>query len=197
MSKDIGGNGSSYYRKKGSANNKIPLRWTPPDAVRTHKFGEKSDVWSFGVVVFEIYSFGEVPFAHIANKDVFAYVTAGNRLDRPAACPDPMYSLMMTCWLSNSEARPTFSELVRSLGRMATQDERERRLTVSASNAPPSFLASETTNEPTEKRMSLVNCSASGDGASPRLRARSIGNNYLPLDLIIDSGPSSSEPPLL
>ena len=68
-----------------------------------------SDRWSFGVLVWEIYTFGERPYAGLQNKEVLGHVRAGRRLRHPAGCPGEMYHIMERCWSATPELRPAFN----------------------------------------------------------------------------------------
>eukprot|EP00193_Tetraselmis_chui_P001157 CAMPEP_0177751172 /NCGR_PEP_ID=MMETSP0491_2-20121128/228_1 /TAXON_ID=63592 /ORGANISM="Tetraselmis chuii, Strain PLY429" /LENGTH=879 /DNA_ID=CAMNT_0019266259 /DNA_START=609 /DNA_END=3248 /DNA_ORIENTATION=- len=93
----------------------IPLRWTAPEVFRSGHWSEKSDVWAFGVTMWEIFTGGEVPFVRDlddpSNEAIIYHVMSGNYLNRPADCPLVVYSIMEACWAYNREARPTFEML--------------------------------------------------------------------------------------
>ena len=101
-----------YNVKSGG---KIPVRWTAPEAIAYRRFNEASDVWSFGVLVWEVTSFGRVPYSGIDIIDLLGKVQDGYRLERPDLCPDPLYNLMLSCWQSNARMRPSFCEVLITL----------------------------------------------------------------------------------
>ncbi|PAV91911.1 hypothetical protein WR25_13979 [Diploscapter pachys] len=88
----------------------LPLKWTAPEAFANSEFSSKSDVWSFGVTLYEFYSLGQRPYHDIASSDLMAYLKEGNRLPKPELCPDEMYELMEKCWSMNPEDRLSFDE---------------------------------------------------------------------------------------
>ncbi|XP_054051188.1 tyrosine-protein kinase FRK isoform X1 [Rissa tridactyla] len=90
---------------------KLPVRWTAPEAIRYNKFSIKSDVWSFGILLFEIMTYGKTPYAGIAGHQVILLLDTGYRLPQPATCPDPLYQLMLQCWSAEAGRRPTFKDL--------------------------------------------------------------------------------------
>ncbi|CAK9293235.1 unnamed protein product [Gordionus sp. m RMFG-2023] len=93
-------------------NGKFPIKWTAPEALRDNKkFSSKSDVWSYGVLLWEIFSFGKVPFSRIPLCDVIKHIEKGYRLESPEGCPDTMYKLMLNCWDLNSDKRPSFKHI--------------------------------------------------------------------------------------
>ena len=74
---------------------RFPVKWTAPEALKRHSFTSKSDVWSFGVLLWEIYSFGRVPYPRIPIADVVKYVESNQKMDPPEGCPDNMYKIML------------------------------------------------------------------------------------------------------
>ncbi|XP_018415115.1 PREDICTED: tyrosine-protein kinase Srms [Nanorana parkeri] len=97
------------------SNRCIPIKWTAPEALSFCKYSTKSDVWSFGVLMYEVYTFGETPYKGWNNRDVFTKVSRGYRLPQPAYCRLEMYNLMLLCWEDKPEERPSFQELVEKL----------------------------------------------------------------------------------
>ncbi|XP_068119935.1 tyrosine-protein kinase Srms-like [Hyperolius riggenbachi] len=97
------------------SNRTIPIRWTAPEALAYCTYSTKSDVWSFGVLVYEVYTFGDTPYKGWNNKDVYAKVFKGYRLPQPPNCTNEMYNVMMTCWKESPKDRPSFQELVETL----------------------------------------------------------------------------------
>ncbi|OCT87060.1 tyrosine-protein kinase CSK [Xenopus laevis] len=90
---------------------KLPVKWTAPEALRDKLFSTKSDVWSFGILLWEIYSFGRVPYPRIALKDVVPKVENGYKMDAPDGCPPVVYDVMKQCWHLDPKQRPTFRKL--------------------------------------------------------------------------------------
>ena len=72
----------------------LPIKWTAPEALKTQKFSSKSDMWSFGVLLWEIYSFGRVPYPRIPLADVVKHVEKGYRMEAPEGCPKSIYDVM-------------------------------------------------------------------------------------------------------
>ncbi|XP_068993762.1 ALK tyrosine kinase receptor isoform X2 [Neodiprion pinetum] len=105
---------SDYYRKGGKA--MLPIKWMPPESFLDGIFTTKTDVWAFGVLLWEIMSFGYMPYTGCANREVMSMVTTGGRLERPAGCPDPIYGVMTQCWHPHPEDRPSFSTIVERIG---------------------------------------------------------------------------------
>ncbi|KAL5481915.1 hypothetical protein EMCRGX_G022190 [Ephydatia muelleri] len=94
---------------------KLPVKWTAPEALRDSTFSNKSDVWSFGVLLWELYSYGRVPYPKIPVDDVAAQVERGLRMEAPDACPPPVYKIMTACWELDPQKRPDFCTLMNML----------------------------------------------------------------------------------
>ena len=96
-----------------------PIRWLAPESLRRGKYSEKSDVWSYGVLAWELLSNGEIPYFGIpSDEGVIQHVIAGNQLARPTEqpCPDPLWSIVTSCWAKLAKDRPTFSRIGIELG---------------------------------------------------------------------------------
>ncbi|KAJ7313055.1 hypothetical protein JRQ81_004321 [Phrynocephalus forsythii] len=91
---------------------KIPIRWTAPEAIAFRKFTSASDVWSYGIVMWEVVSYGERPYWEMTNQDVIKAVEEGYRLPSPMDCPAALYQLMLDCWQKDRNSRPKFEEIV-------------------------------------------------------------------------------------
>ena len=107
LSKDIY---SRDYYKLGEKS-VLPIRWMPPEAIVFSKFSTQSDIWSFGIVLWEIFSGGAQPYYTLSNEEVIEYVTNEKVLRCPSGCPSEIYDLIVDCWATNPEDRPTASEL--------------------------------------------------------------------------------------
>ncbi|XP_032240951.1 tyrosine-protein kinase HTK16 isoform X2 [Nematostella vectensis] len=104
------GSGSDYY--KASQGGRWPVKWYAPESINYGTFSHKSDVWSYGVTLWEMYSFGQLPYGEMTGGEVIKMLeNEGKRLDRPDACPEYVYKLMLKCWDLSPENRPTFNEL--------------------------------------------------------------------------------------
>ncbi|XP_020850180.1 tyrosine-protein kinase CSK [Phascolarctos cinereus] len=101
---------------------KLPVKWTAPEALREKKFSTKSDVWSFGILLWEIYSFGRVPYPRIPLKDVVPRVEKGYKMDAPDGCPAAVYEVMRNCWHLDAATRPTFLQLREQLERIKAHE---------------------------------------------------------------------------
>uniref|UniRef100_F6YBY8 Tyrosine-protein kinase receptor n=1 Tax=Monodelphis domestica TaxID=13616 RepID=F6YBY8_MONDO len=110
---------ASYYRKGGRA--MLPVKWMPPEAFLEGIFTSKTDSWSFGVLLWEIFSLGYMPYPGRTNQEVLDFVTGGGRMDPPRSCPGPVYRIMTQCWQHQPDHRPDFASILERL-QYCTQD---------------------------------------------------------------------------
>nr|CDP90746.1 Bm5314, isoform l [Brugia malayi] len=101
---------STVYHIRSSQSVPLPLKWMALESILYHNFTEQSDVWSYGVLLWEIFSLGKVPYPQIDNNDLLSYLLEENRMEQPKLAPDDIYNLMRQCWLSDPSNRPMFSE---------------------------------------------------------------------------------------
>ncbi|KAL9908435.1 tyrosine-protein kinase Abl isoform 2-T4 [Glossina fuscipes fuscipes] len=97
---------------------KFPIKWTAPEGLAYNKFSTKSDVWAFGVLLWEIATYGMSPYPGIDLTDVFHKLEKGYRMERPPGCPPEVYDLMRQCWQWNASERPTFKSIHHALEHM-------------------------------------------------------------------------------
>eukprot|EP00117_Sycon_ciliatum_P018206 scpid36059/ scgid16908/ Tyrosine-protein kinase Mer; Proto-oncogene c-Mer; Receptor tyrosine kinase MerTK len=102
-----------YYRMNSEL--RMPVKWTALESINHQKFTLESDVWAYGVLLWEIMSTGMLPYPGIANADLVRYLESGHRLSQPARCPDPVYHVMLSCWEEDPKKRPHFSQIKRML----------------------------------------------------------------------------------
>ena len=88
----------------------LPIRWMPPESILYRKFTVESDIWSFGVVLWEIFTYGKQPWYELANHEVIQQVTEGKLLSQPQDCPDSIYQVMQSCWRPAAE-RDSMNEI--------------------------------------------------------------------------------------
>ncbi|XP_056148605.1 tyrosine-protein kinase Lyn [Lampris incognitus] len=94
-----------YTAREGA---KFPIKWTAPEAINYGSFTIKSDMWSFGVLLYEIITYGKIPYPGMTKVDVMTMIQRGYRMPQPENCPAELYNIMMSCWNSNPDDRPTF-----------------------------------------------------------------------------------------
>nr|XP_004657060.2 muscle, skeletal receptor tyrosine-protein kinase isoform X6 [Jaculus jaculus] len=112
---------ADYY--KANENDAIPIRWMPPESIFYNRYTTESDVWAYGVVLWEIFSYGLQPYYGMAHEEVIYYVRDGNILSCPENCPLELYNLMRLCWSKLPADRPSFPSIHRILERMCGRAE--------------------------------------------------------------------------
>ncbi|EEB19450.1 Ephrin type-B receptor 2 precursor, putative [Pediculus humanus corporis] len=115
LSREIESTTEGAYTTRGG---KIPVRWTAPEAIAFRKFTSASDVWSFGIVCWEVMSYGERPYWNWSNQDVIKSIEKGYRLPEPMDCPEAIYQLMLDSWQKERTHRPTFASIVNTLDKL-------------------------------------------------------------------------------
>ncbi|XP_057591034.1 focal adhesion kinase 1 isoform X3 [Hippopotamus amphibius kiboko] len=140
---------STYYK---ASKGKLPIKWMAPESINFRRFTSASDVWMFGVCMWEILMLGVKPFQGVKNNDVIGRIENGERLPMPPNCPPTLYSLMTKCWAYDPSRRPRFTELKAQLSTILEEEkvqqeermrmESRRQVTVSwdsggSDEAPP------------------------------------------------------------
>ncbi|MEQ2204354.1 Inactive tyrosine-protein kinase 7 [Xenoophorus captivus] len=112
LSKDVYNSEYYHYRQAW-----IPLRWLPTESVFEDDYSTKSDVWAFGVLMWEVFSLGEMPHSKLSDDDVLEGLKMGKlKLPAPDGCPSKIYKLMVRCWAPGLKERPSFTDIVHALG---------------------------------------------------------------------------------
>ncbi|XP_064429526.1 megakaryocyte-associated tyrosine-protein kinase isoform X4 [Mirounga angustirostris] len=109
--------GLAKAERKGLDSSRLPVKWTAPEALKHGKFSSKSDVWSFGVLLWEVFSYGRAPYPKMSLKEVSEAVEKGYRMEPPEGCPAPIHALMGSCWEAEPARRPPFRKLAEKLAR--------------------------------------------------------------------------------
>nr|XP_008509786.1 PREDICTED: LOW QUALITY PROTEIN: megakaryocyte-associated tyrosine-protein kinase [Equus przewalskii] len=109
--------GLAKAERKGLDSSRLPVKWTAPEALKQGKFSSKSDVWSFGVLLWEVFSYGRAPYPKMSLKEVSEAVEKGYRMEPPEGCPGPVHALMGSCWEAEPARRPPFRKLAEKLAR--------------------------------------------------------------------------------
>lgn len=101
-----------YYSVRQHRHARLPVKWMALESLQTYRFTTKSDVWSFGVLLWELLTRGAPPYPHIDPFDLTHFLAQGRRLPQPEYCPNSLYQVMQQCWEADPAARPTFGVLV-------------------------------------------------------------------------------------
>jgi focal adhesion kinase 1 len=94
---------------------KLPIKWMAPESINFRKFTSRSDVWMFGVCMWEVFSYGARPYQNVRNVDVVRLIEERRVLDRPVGCPLEVFAVMLECWEYEPSRRPTFAQLMLKL----------------------------------------------------------------------------------
>ncbi|KAF7224513.1 insulin-like growth factor 1 receptor [Nothobranchius furzeri] len=170
---------TDYYRKGGKG--LLPVRWMSPESLKDGVFTTMSDVWSFGVVLWEIATLAEQPYQGMSNEQVLRFVMEGGLLEKPDNCLDMLFELMRMCWQYNPKMRPTFLEIISSIKDDLDPHFREVSFFFSEENKPPDTeeldmevenmenipLDSVSTRQPSSSSAAAVSSSGCAGGTSP------------------------------
>ncbi|XP_006831478.1 PREDICTED: fibroblast growth factor receptor 2 isoform X3 [Chrysochloris asiatica] len=137
LARDI--NNIDYYKK--TTNGRLPVKWMAPEALFDRVYTHHSDVWSFGVLMWEIFTLGGSPYPGIPVEELFKLLKEGHRMDKPTNCTNELYMMMRDCWHAVPSQRPTFKQLVEDLDRILTLTTNEDYLDLSQPLEPysPSY----------------------------------------------------------
>ncbi|GAB0092502.1 Fibroblast growth factor receptor [Sergentomyia squamirostris] len=130
---------TDYYRK--ATNGRLPIKWMAPESLTDKFYDTKSDVWSYGILLWEIMSYGEQPYPSIYSADdLNIFLRCDHRLEKPKRCTNNIYMMMRQCWQFNPQDRPNFSQLVVDLDKIlsATANDEYLDLGVPLLETPPS-----------------------------------------------------------
>uniref|UniRef100_A0A8C9TE36 Proto-oncogene tyrosine-protein kinase receptor Ret n=1 Tax=Scleropages formosus TaxID=113540 RepID=A0A8C9TE36_SCLFO len=149
LSRDVYEEDSYVKRSKG----RIPVKWMAIESLFDHIYTTQSDVWSFGVLLWEIVTLGGNPYPGIAPERLFNLLKTGYRMEKPENCAEEMYNLMLRCWKQEPDKRPTFSEISKELEKMMVKS--RDYLDLAASTPADALLYDDTLSE---EDTPLVDC---------------------------------------
>uniref|UniRef100_A0A914LQW6 non-specific protein-tyrosine kinase n=1 Tax=Meloidogyne incognita TaxID=6306 RepID=A0A914LQW6_MELIC len=110
------GYGEEYYRSKFNLSMKLPIAWCAPECINFLRFTSSSDVWAYGVFLWEVFTYGQTPWEGISGSQIlYAVDTQRLKLEKPKFCPSGVYNLMLKCWEWSAEKRPTFENICNEL----------------------------------------------------------------------------------
>ncbi|GMS98318.1 hypothetical protein PENTCL1PPCAC_20493, partial [Pristionchus entomophagus] len=114
LSREIGNEDTNYLSQGG----KLPLKWMAPESIGKCCFSTASDVWSFGILLYEIVTLGGTPYAGWAAVEILKRLRQGERMEKPDNCIDKLFGIMSSCWADQPTDRPSFTELRKQLGEL-------------------------------------------------------------------------------
>ncbi|XP_052579538.1 tyrosine-protein kinase receptor TYRO3 isoform X1 [Peromyscus californicus insignis] len=148
---------SGDYYRQGCAS-KLPVKWLALESLADNLYTVHSDVWAFGVTMWEIMTRGQTPYAGIENAEIYNYLIGGNRLKQPPECMEEVYDLMYQCWSADPKQRPSFTclrmELENILG----------HLSVLSTSQDPLYINIERAEQPAERGSPELPCGEQSSG---------------------------------
>ncbi|KAJ7336596.1 Fibroblast growth factor receptor 4 [Desmophyllum pertusum] len=118
LSRNLGN--TDYYRR--TTHGRLPVKWLAIEALFDQQYTVKTDVWSFGILLWETFTLGGTPYPGIPVERLFTILKNGYRMECPINCPSKIYEIMVKCWSENAKNRPSFSELTEQLDGMLSSE---------------------------------------------------------------------------
>nr|XP_023441253.2 tyrosine-protein kinase receptor TYRO3 isoform X2 [Dasypus novemcinctus] len=179
---------SGDYYRQGCAS-KLPVKWLALESLADNLYTVHSDVWAFGVTMWEIMTRGQTPYAGIENAEIYNYLIGGNRLKQPPECTEDVYELMYQCWSADPKQRPSFTclrmELEHVLG----------RLSVLSTSQDPLYINIERAEEPAEGgRLVLPGADQASGGARDGSDVGAVGGTPSDYRYILSPGGLTEQP---
>ncbi|XP_013977614.1 macrophage-stimulating protein receptor isoform X1 [Canis lupus familiaris] len=140
-----------YYSVRQHRHARLPVKWMALESLQTYRFTTKSDVWSFGVLLWELLTRGAPPYPHIDPFDLIQFLAQGRRLPQPEYCPNSLYMVMQRCWAVDPAVRPTFTALVEEVEHVAARLLGDHYVQLPAAYVNLGAGASEEANKPPEQ----------------------------------------------
>ncbi|ESN95083.1 hypothetical protein HELRODRAFT_102694 [Helobdella robusta] len=123
LSRNIHNN--DYYKK--FSDGRLPIKWMSPEALFDRKYTPKSDVWSYGVLLWEIFSLGGTPYPGVSIEKIFYLVKQGYRMERPVHASMDMYGVMLDCWMDDPTLRPSFKDIINQIRKNKIQKQENNK----------------------------------------------------------------------
>ena len=138
---------TEYYRKTGSG--ALPLRWMSPESVFDGIYNAKSDVWMFGVLLWEIFSYAALPWSGMNDFEVMAALRRKSKMKRPTECPENVYQIMVACWTANPLERATAGSALTMLNSLADSSSAHETIV----RSPPPLVDCNVQSPPTQQQV--------------------------------------------
>ncbi|XP_067137296.1 insulin-like peptide receptor [Centruroides vittatus] len=173
---------TDYYRKGGKG--LLPVRWMAPESLKDGVFTSQSDVWSYGVVLWEMATLSSQPYQGLSNEQVLKYVMHGGTMEKPENCPEILYMLMSQCWNRNPLRRPTFIDIIEELLKYVTSSQFQKSSFYfsQSNNQDDNDTASTPLKSPTNDNISLKSLNNEMDVyyfPSSTITSETSGNNQI------------------
>lgn len=115
------------YYSGDNKKTKLPVKWMAPESLEKGIYNHKTDVWSYGVLLWELMTRGVTPYPEVDNWDIVNFLKQGRRMQQPSYCPDELYDIMLQCWQDDPKRRPSFAQLVTDVSNVITSLEKKKR----------------------------------------------------------------------
>ncbi|KAL1426125.1 hypothetical protein MTO96_018507 [Rhipicephalus appendiculatus] len=115
------------YYSGDNKKTKLPVKWMAPESLEKGIYNHKTDVWSYGVLLWELMTRGVTPYPEVDNWDIVNFLKQGRRMQQPSYCPDELYDIMLQCWQDDPKRRPSFAHLVTDVSNVITSLERKKK----------------------------------------------------------------------
>ncbi|KAL3222419.1 hypothetical protein MRX96_004886 [Rhipicephalus microplus] len=115
------------YYSGDNKKTKLPVKWMAPESLEKGIYNHKTDVWSYGVLLWELITRGVTPYPEVDNWDIVDFLKQGRRMKQPSFCPDEMYATMLKCWHDDPKKRPSFAKLVTDITNILASLEKKKR----------------------------------------------------------------------
>lgn len=115
------------YYSGDNKKTKLPVKWMAPESLEKGIYNHKTDVWSYGVLLWELMTRGVTPYPEVDNWDIVNFLKQGRRMQQPSFCPDELYDIMLHCWQEDPKKRPSFANLVTDVANVITSLEKRKR----------------------------------------------------------------------
>ncbi|KAH8021338.1 hypothetical protein HPB51_015328 [Rhipicephalus microplus] len=174
------------YYSGDNKKTKLPVKWMAPESLEKGIYNHKTDVWSYGVLLWELITRGVTPYPEVDNWDIVDFLKQGRRMKQPCFCPDEMYAIMLKCWHDDPKKRPSFAKLVTDITNILASLEKKQRnkrlgLNVTYINCPRP--------DPTGKPYGASKRSEKGNEMEAAL-----GHLFHPISSQREEGPPTSSP---
>lgn len=116
------------YYKSDNIKSKLPLRWMAPECVEKGIYNAKTDVWSYGIVLWELFTRGILPYAESDDYDLLTFLKKGKRLLQPEFCPSKLYKIMLNCWDLKPNLRPSFDDLLENFSELMNDGQKNNKV---------------------------------------------------------------------
>nr|XP_054922639.1 hepatocyte growth factor receptor-like [Dermacentor andersoni] len=115
------------YYSGDNKKTKLPVKWMAPESLEKGIYGHKTDVWSYGVLLWELITRGVTPYSDVDNWDIVDFLKQGRRMKQPSFCPDELYDIMLQCWQEDPKKRPSFAKLATEIPNLVIRLEKKKR----------------------------------------------------------------------